>query len=105
MLKLVKLLFVFFSQKFSTTQAAWSAVEREAYAVIASLKKCHHIVFGSEFVVFSDHSPLSFLVELTKRSSKLTRWSLALQQYNIVVKYAKACNNTVADYFSRIVVE
>jgi hypothetical protein len=95
----------FFSQKLSRTQMAWSVVEREAYAVIASLKKFHHIVFGSQIVVFSDHSPLSFLVDCATHSSKLTRWSLALQQYNIVFKYAKACHDKVADYFSRFVAD
>jgi hypothetical protein len=94
----------FFSQKLSRTQMAWSVVEREAYAVIASLHKLHHLVFGAVIVVFSDHSPLSFLVDCATKSSKLTRWSLALQQYNIVFKYAKASRNTVADYFSRVVV-
>jgi RNase H-like domain found in reverse transcriptase len=94
----------FFSQKLSRAQMAWSVVEREAYAVIASLNKFHHLLFGSEIVVFSDHSPLSFLVDCATKSSKLTRWSLALQQYNIVFKYAKASQNTVADYFSRVVV-
>ena len=31
--------------------------------------------------------------------SKLTRWSLALQSYNIVFRYAKASQNKVAAFF------
>jgi hypothetical protein len=93
----------FFSQVLSRSQRAWSTIEREAFAVIASLRKFHQIVFGSHIVIFSDHNPLTFLVEGSPHSAKLTRWSLALQQYDITFRYVKAKNNRVADYFSRCV--
>jgi hypothetical protein len=91
----------FFSRKLNATQMAWSVIEREAYAVIESLKHFDHIVFGSQIVVYSDHNPLSYLTESIPQSAKLVRWSLALQQYCIIFRYAKAANNVVADYFSR----
>jgi RNase H-like domain found in reverse transcriptase len=74
----------FFSQKLTFTQSHWSVIEKEAYAVIRSLQKFEHILFCSQIVVFSDHNPLSFLVDCVTQSSKLARWSLALQNYNIV---------------------
>jgi len=61
----------FFSQKLSSTQMAWSVVDREAYADIASLHKFHHLAFGSEIVVFSDHSPLSFLDDCATNQASL----------------------------------
>jgi len=91
----------FFSQKLTITQSHWSVIEKEAYAVIRSLHKFEHILFSSQIVIFSDHNPLSFLVDCGTPSSKLTRWSLALQSYNIVFRYAKASHNKVADLFSR----
>jgi hypothetical protein len=51
--------------------------------------------------VYSDHNPLTYVVEGSTHSAKLTRWSLALQEYNVIFRYAKAKNNYVADYFSR----
>jgi hypothetical protein len=95
----------FFSQKLNRPQIAWSVIEKEAYAVIASLRKLHHIVFGSQIVVFSDHNPLSYLVSCVTQSAKLMRWSLALQQYNIVFRFLKSSNNSVADFFSRYTAE
>jgi hypothetical protein len=95
----------FYSQKLTRPQISWSVIEREAYAVIASLKKFFPIVFSSSIVVYSDHNPLSFVVEGSSHSAKLTRWSLALQQYNIIFRYAKAQHNLVADFFSRCVSE
>ena len=91
----------FFSRKLTSTQSAWSVIEREAYAVIESLKHFDHLVFGSQIVVFSDHNPLSYLTESIPPSPKLVRWSLALQQYHIIFRYARAANNLAADYLSR----
>ena len=70
----------YFSQKFTTTQQRWSTIEREAYAVIASLERFHNLIFGSVIVIFSDHNPLSFIVDSATKSAKLTRWSLALHK-------------------------
>lgn len=95
----------FYSQKLSRTQSGWSVIEKEAYAVIASLTKLHHLLFGSQIVVYSDHNPLSYLVDCVTPSAKLMRWCLSLQQYNIVFRYAKANQNRVADFFSRYAAE
>jgi hypothetical protein len=91
----------FFSQKLTGSQVHWSTIEKEAYAVIASLNKFEHIVYSARIVVFSDHNPLSFLVDCVTKSAKLTRWNLALQQFNIVLNYSKGSYNVVADFFSR----
>ena len=93
----------FFSAKLSPVQTAWSVIDSEAYAVIASLKKFHNIIFGGRIIIFCDHNPLSYLVESATKSAKLTRWSLALQQYDISFRYIKAANNIVADCLSRFV--
>lgn len=91
----------FCSQKLTATQQAWSTIEREAYAVIFALKKWHYLIFGAPVVVFCDHNPLTYIVSNATSSAKLTRWSLALQEYNISFRYAKGRNNIVADCLSR----
>jgi hypothetical protein len=93
----------FCSQKLTPTQCAWSVIEREAYAVIFALKKFHHLVFGAPIIVYSDHSPLSYIKECAPKSAKLMRWALALQEYNLSFRYVKAVNNASADCLSRIV--
>jgi hypothetical protein len=92
----------FFSQKLAASQINWSVIEKEAFAVVASLKKFDNIVFASCIVVFSDHNPLTYLVDQVTRSAKLSRWSLALQQYNIVFRYSAGMHNVAADFFSRL---
>ena len=91
----------YFSQKLTATQQRWSTIEREAYAVIASLERFHNLIFGSVSVVFWDHNPLAYIVDSATKSAKLTRWSLALQEYHLIFRYVKAAHNVVADCLSR----
>jgi len=57
-------------------------------------------VFGSHITIFVDHNPLKYLTESAPRSAKLTRWVLALQEYDITFEYTKGTNNVVADCLS-----
>jgi hypothetical protein len=70
----------FFNKKLSRCQVAWSVVEREALAAIASLRKFHQLIFGSMVVAYSDRNPLCFLVEGCSHSAKFTKWNLSLQK-------------------------
>ena len=91
----------FMSNKLSNTQSNWSAIEREAYAVIAALPKFSHIVFGQKILLFCDHNPLQYLTDCAAKSSKLTRWSLSLARYDIVIQHVPGRDNVVADFLSR----
>ena len=90
------------SQKLTPTQCAWSAIEREAFAVIWSLNRFRTIIFGSQIMVFTDHNPLKYLTECSPKNAKLTRWCLALQEFDIIINYTKGSANTIADGLSRI---
>ena len=53
-------------------------------------------------MVFTDHDPLSYLNECIPKSAKLTRWSLALQEFNLTLKFKSGRTNTAADCLSRL---
>ena len=92
----------FFSAKLNETQQRWSTIEKEAYSVIAALNHFDVIVFGREIKLFTDHNPLTFLVQCVPRSAKLCRWGLALQRYNITVVHRSGQSNANADCLSRM---
>jgi len=92
----------FASMKLSTTQTHWSTIEREAFAVIWALKKFRNWIFLSKIVIFSDHNPLSFLTEAAPKSAMLTRWALALQEFNVDFRYRSGRRHAAADFLSRI---
>jgi len=90
------------SSKLTVTQCNWAVIEREAYAIVWALSRFHNIIFGAPIVVFCDHNPLKFLTESAPKSAKLTRWSLALQAYDLTIKYLRGTSNKVADCLSRL---
>ena len=92
----------FFSNKLNGTQKAWATVHKEAYAILAALKKFRHWVFGAEIHDYSDHNPLTFLTESAPKSAKLMRWCLALQEFNIQFHYVRGKQNVAPDCLSRL---
>src|SRR6218665_3945763 len=91
----------FASSKLTDTQTRWATIEREAYGVVWALKKFRAWVFLAPVTIFSDHNPLTYLTEAAPRSAKLTRWSLALQEFNLQFKYKPGRLNVVPDFLSR----
>jgi len=92
----------FISQKLTTKQCRWSTIEREAYAIVRALGRFRDLIFGSRIVVFCDHNPLQYIRESAPKSAKLLRWSLALAEFDLDIKYTKGSENVVADYLSRM---
>lgn len=91
----------FLSKRLSPSQAKWAVIEREAYAIVWALGKLNSWVFGRRVVVRTDHNPLVYLMRAASSSSRLTRWSLALQKYDIEVQYIRGSANAAADALSR----
>ena len=92
----------FASSKLSGAQLAWAAIEKEAYAIIWSLNKFRTWIFGSLITIFADSNPLTYLTASATKSAKLSRWILALQEFDITFKYVKGRNHVVPDYLSRL---
>ena len=92
----------FFSVKLSGQQKSWTSVHKEAFAVIAALKKYLNWIFGSPVHIYSDHNPLTFLTQSAPQSAKLMRWVLALQEFDIKFHYVKGALNTAPDRLSQL---
>ena len=95
----------FTSAKLKGAQLKWSTIEKESYAIIHLLNKYDYMLFGNEIILYTDHSPLTYIKENAPSSSKLTRWALSLSRYNITIKHISGHLNTVADCLSRCLEE
>jgi len=93
----------FASSKLNTTQQKWATIEKEAYAALWALNKFKHWVLGAPIVLYSDHNPLTYLTECSPNSSKLMRWSLALQEFNVEFRYIRGSANLASDCLTRMV--
>jgi hypothetical protein len=52
---------LYLSRKLKPAETRYSAVERECLAVVWAVKSLHPYLYGREFVLLSDHQPLSYL--------------------------------------------
>ncbi|GFT96647.1 hypothetical protein TNCV_5022821 [Trichonephila clavipes] len=75
----------------------WSTIEREACAVLSALKKFDCWIFRSQIQVVSDHNPLTFLTKGLPHGTKLARWALALQRYDLWIIYRIVNENPKSD--------
>lgn len=55
---------------------------------------------GTKFVVQTDHSALSWLMQLHEPAGRLARWALLMQHCDFAVQYRKGSTNMVADALS-----
>ena len=89
------------SRRLNKSEENYSASDRELLAIVWSLEKWRHYLFGRAFVVFTDHQPLSYLQSLRNPKGRMARWIARLQEYSFQVRYKPGSNNKVADGLSR----
>ncbi|KAL0153953.1 hypothetical protein M9458_050710 [Cirrhinus mrigala] len=94
----------YFSRKFVGAQRNYSVIEKEALALLLSLKH-FDVYLGnsiSPVVVYTDHNPLVFLSRMSGANQRLLRWSLTLQEYSLDIRHKKGVENVMADALSRV---
>lgn len=96
----------FFSRTLNASERKHSSPEKEAYAIVESLRHWRHFLVGKHFEVFTDQQAVSFVFD-QKHSSKiknekLVRWRLELACFKFDIIYRPGKENVVADTLSRI---
>lgn len=100
----------FHSGRFTDTQVGWSTLEKEAFAVLATLERSHWLVSCSDgFDLYTDHNnlififdPLAFIPDLGQAAMrKVLRWAVRLSAYNYVCFHIRGDENVWADLLTR----
>ena len=92
----------YWSRKLQKAERNYSTTEREALAVVASLKEFYPYVYGFPCKLITDHNPLTSLKGIKDVGGRRTRWLLFLQQFNLDFQYKPGRLHTNADTLSRI---
>lgn len=88
--------------KIKPHERKYSAFDRELLAIYAAIKHFRYFVEGRQFIVFTDHKPLTFAIRSkTERSPRQTNHLEYITQFTNDIRHVSGKNNVVADYLSR----
>ncbi|XP_020418036.1 uncharacterized protein LOC109948741 [Prunus persica] len=90
------------SRTLNDAQLNYSTTEKELLAVIFALEKFRSYLIGTKVIVFSDHAALRYLLQKKDAKPRLIRWTLLLQEFDLVIRDKKGSENVVADHLSRL---
>ena len=77
-------------------------MEKELLVVVFAFDKFHSYLIGSKIVVFTDHSSLKYLLAKKEAKSRLIRWVLLLQEFDLKIRDKKGVENLMADHLTHI---
>ena len=94
----------FWSRALSPAQRRYSIADREALAIVESLRALESTTRGYRITVFTDHKGLEAVFapdDARPRADRVARWAQYLSTRDVYVQYLPGRDNAVADLFSR----
>ena len=82
----------FASRTLAPAEKNYSQLEKEVLAIVFAVKKFHTHLHGRHFFIYSDHQPLSYLLNESKgvpvmAASQIQCWALTLSVYEYMIIY------------------
>ncbi|GFO32571.1 retrovirus-related pol polyprotein from transposon 17.6 [Plakobranchus ocellatus] len=90
------------SRKLLPRECKYSAIEREALALVFAVTQFQRYLIFKHFVLQTDHKPLAYLRTGSPKNARLMRWALALQEFSFHVVHIPGSENVHADVLSRL---
>ena len=91
----------FVSYVLSETQRKWPSFEKEAYAIVRSVKSFDYYLRGRAFDVFTDCRSLLWMHQSLK--PKVQRWAMVLGEYQLSIYHLDGVKMQHVDFLSRYV--
>nr|GEV43985.1 reverse transcriptase domain-containing protein [Tanacetum cinerariifolium] len=90
------------SQTMTEAQIHYTTTEKEMLAVVYTFEKFRPYLVLSKSIVYTDHSALKYLLNKQDAKSRLLRWVLLLQEFDITILDRKGSENLAANHLSRL---
>ena len=95
------------SHTLSNSEKNYAQLEREALSLIYGVQKFHQYFYGRSFVLYTDHKPLTTILNPKKgipplSAARLKRWAVILSAYNYKIEYKSTQTHSNADGLSRL---
>jgi len=92
----------FASRTLSKHEENYSTIEKELLAIDWACKYFRPYLFGRKFILYTDHKPLTYAMNLKDPHSKLIRYKLRLEEFDYEIRHRPGKQNVVADGLSRV---
>ena len=83
----------------------YPAVEKEAMAIIESVKHWSHLLARRKFTLITDQRSVAYMFDSKKKSKikniKIQNWRMELGAFSYEIKYRPGADNIVADALTR----
>ena len=73
------------------------------YTIVWGVQKFQPYLYGTQFVIETDHQPLKCVQRSKVANARIMRWALILQPYRYRIVVIKGRDNVGADYLSRAI--
>lgn len=90
------------SRALNKSELNYGTIEKELLAVVWAIKHFRPYLYGRKFDLETDHRPLVYLFSMKEPSSRLTKFRLALEEYDFSITYIPGKDNVLADALSRM---
>ncbi|KAI2667414.1 Retrovirus-related Pol polyprotein from transposon 17.6 [Labeo rohita] len=94
---------MYISRKLTPAETRYAAVEREVLAIKWAVLELRYYLLGRRFTLMTDHAPLQWMASAKDTNARVTRWSLALQDFHFSVEHRAGATNANAFRFRRSV--
>ena len=89
------------SKKLLPRERNYSVIEKECLGIIWGVEKFRKYLYGVEFLLETDHRPLSYMQTAKVLNPRIMRWAIKLQPYRFRIVAIRGRDNLGADYLSR----